>query len=127
MRKLYKQVFVRKIMKLTLRKKPVKAIVIAGFPGYGLVGTIATKFLIEHLDCERIGSIESDRFLPLAAIHKKHLIGPVEIFYNKKYNLIILQTLSQVGNLEWQISDLLVNMIKNIKAKELIVLEGTQG
>ena len=114
-------------MKLTLTKKPTKSTIIVGFPGFGLIGTIATKFLIEHLDCERIGCIESDKFLPLAAIHKEHLIGPLEIFYNKKYNLVILQTLSQVGKMEWQISDLLVKMAKDLKAKEMIILEGTQG
>ena len=61
-------------MHLNLQKRPQKPTIIVGFPGFGLVGTIATKFLLEHLDTEHIGSVESDHLLPLAAIHKSKLI-----------------------------------------------------
>jgi uncharacterized protein len=111
-------------MNLNLEKRPAGPRIIVGFPGFGLVGTIATKFLLEHLDVERIGSIESDKLLPLAAIHKSKLIGPIDVFFNKKYNLVIVQTLSEITGSEWKISEMLQDLAENLKAKEIIILEG---
>lgn len=111
-------------MHLNLKKRPVSPKIIVGFPGFGLVGTIATKFLIEHLDVETIGSIESDHLLPLAAVHKSKLIGPIEIFYNKKYNLVVVQTLSELNGTEWKIGSILQSLAEKLKAKEVIILEG---
>ena len=42
-------------MKFELKKKPKNPTIIEGFPGFGLVGTIASEFLMSHLDCEQIG------------------------------------------------------------------------
>lgn len=111
-------------MKLTLKKRPKNAKIIVGFPGYGLVGTIAIKFLIEHLDIEKIGSIESNRLLPLAAVHKSKLVGPLDIFYNKKYNLVVIQILSDLGGVEWEFSKTLLQIGKELGSKEIMVLEG---
>jgi len=41
------------LVKLT--KKIKNPIVIEGFPGFGLVGTIVTEFLLDHLKCEEVG------------------------------------------------------------------------
>ena len=111
-------------MNLNLEKRPANPKIIVGFPGFGLVGTIATKFLLEHLDTEHIGSIESDKLLPLAAIHKSKLIGPIDLFFNKKYNLVIVQTLSEINGSEWKLSEILQDLAEDLKAKEVIILEG---
>ena len=73
-------------MKYIISKKPKGAKLILGFPSLGLVSTIATKFLIDHLDVEQIGKIESEHFVPLTAIHKSKIIDPITIYYNKKYD-----------------------------------------
>ena len=44
-------------MKIILKKKPKNPTIIEGFPGFGLVGTIASEFLIDHLNTEMIGKI----------------------------------------------------------------------
>src|SRR3989344_4301716 len=111
-------------MKLHLHEKPQGVTLVLGFPGFGLVGTIATKFLLEHLDVRKIGEIESNKLLPLAAIHKDELIGPLDLFYNKKYNIVILQTLSELSGSEWQIGEVMESLAKSLKAKEVIILEG---
>ena len=36
-------------MKLILTKKPKKVTIVEGFPGFGLVATIACEFLLDHL------------------------------------------------------------------------------
>ena len=111
-------------MNIELEKRPKNPTIITGFPGFGLVGTIATKFLLEHLDTEHIGSVESDHLLPLAAIHKSKLIGPLDIFYNKKYNVVVVQTLSEINGHEWKLSEILQDLAEDLKAKEVIILEG---
>ncbi|MBS3111798.1 proteasome assembly chaperone family protein [Candidatus Woesearchaeota archaeon] len=112
-------------MDYKLTKKPKECTIIQGFPSIGLVSTIATKFLIEHLTVEKIGSIHSNKILPIAAIHKGEIIEPISIYYNKKYNLIIIQALAEVTGFEWEMAETILKMAKELKAVEIITLEGT--
>lgn len=112
-------------MRCVLKKRPNGATIIQGFPSVGLVSTIATKFLIEHLDIEEIGYIDSEKITPLAAIHKGKLIRPITIYYNKKYNLVIIQSLSEIRGIEWKLAEIILDLAKRINAKEIITLEGT--
>jgi uncharacterized protein len=107
-------------MKYKLNVKPKNPVIIEGFPGFGLVGTISTEFLIKHLDAKKIGHIRLDEVPPVVAVHDSEAIEPLGIFYAKKKNLIILHALANVQGFEWQITDLLVKMAKELKAKEII-------
>ena len=111
-------------MELRLFKKPKNVTIIEGFPGIGFVSSITTEFLIEHLEAEKICSIISEDSVPVAVIHNSKVIEPFGIFYNKKYNLVILQALTPVQKLEWRISDILLTLAKELTAKEIISLEG---
>ncbi len=110
-------------MNIELTEKPKNPIIIEGFPGFGLVGTIVTEFLIKHLNAKRIGKIWSDEFLPIAAVHESKIIEPLGIFYSKKYNIVILHALSAVKGLEWKIAKSLIELADILKAKEIISLE----
>ncbi|RJQ15672.1 proteasome assembly chaperone family protein [Candidatus Woesearchaeota archaeon] len=112
------------MMNIQLKKKPNKPIIIQGFPGFGLVGTIATEFLIEHLKPELIGEFFYDELPVTVAIHKEKLVKPMAIYYDKQYNLVILHTILNVTGYEWKIADKIVEMAKLLKAKEIICLEG---
>ena len=113
-------------MEYLLTKKPKGATIISGFPCIGLVSTISTKFLLDHLNVEPMGHIESKHIRPLTAIHKSKVIEPISIFYNKKYHLIIIQTLvAEVKGIEWELADTILKMAKELKAKEIITIEGT--
>ncbi len=105
-------------------EKPKNPIIIEGFPGFGFVSTIATEYLIKHLDAKPIGRIVSDKILPIAAVHKNEVIYPLEIFYDKKTNIIIVQAVTPVEGLEWRLADAIVNLAKEVNAKEIIGLEG---
>ena len=72
-------------MEIELKKRPKNATIIEGFPGFGLVGTITTEFLIDHLNAERIGSIWLSEMDPVVAVHGKDIIEPIGLFYSKKY------------------------------------------
>ena len=111
-------------MKFVLNKKPKNPIIIEGFPSIGLVSTITTKFLIDHLDVEEIGYIESEHLAPLTAIHKSKIVNPITFYYNKKYNLIIIQAIAEVQGFEWELASTLMDVAQAVSAKEIIVIEG---
>ncbi|MDO8740467.1 MAG: PAC2 family protein [Candidatus Woesearchaeota archaeon] len=114
-------------MEVKLSKKPKNPIIIEGFPGFGLVGTIATEFLIEHLKCEQIGKYYFDDLPATIAIHEGKVVDPIGIFYNKKYNIAIIHSISAVAGMEWKAADLIIEIAKQLTAKELICLEGVGG
>ena len=114
-------------MKINLKKRPKGVSLITGFPGVGLVGTIVTKFLIDKLDVEKIGNIHSHSLAPVVAIHKNQIIEPMGIFYNKKHNLVILQALTGVNGMEWEISHVVSKLAKEVGAKEIINIESMLG
>jgi uncharacterized protein len=111
-------------MRLILKKKPKNVTIIEGFPGFGLIGTIATEFLLEHLDTEKIGIIEMDEIPAMIAIHQNKVIEPISIHYNKKYNLILIHAINIGKNLGWKLADMIVQLAKELAAKEIISLEG---
>jgi len=111
-------------MDIELKKRPSNPTIIIGFPSIGLVGTIVTKFLIDHLETEVIGCLYSDNITPLVAIHKGKVVDPITIYYNKKYNVIIIQALMDVSGNEMEIAKNIVDLNKQLEAKEVIVIEG---
>jgi len=41
----------------------------------------------------------------MIAIHNNNMIKPLEIYYDKKSNIIILNALMNVNGIEWDIAD----------------------
>jgi predicted ATP-grasp superfamily ATP-dependent carboligase len=112
-------------MKIELDEKPKPgAIIIEGFPGFGFVSTIATEYIIKHIKAKPIGRITSSKLSPLVAIHKSEIIEPLQILYCQEKNIIIVQAVVPVQGIEWDIADTLIELAKEIKAKEIIGLEG---
>lgn len=111
------------MMKYTLKKKPKNVTIIQGFPSLGLVSTITIKFLIDHLDVEELGYIESEGLVPLMAVHKSQIVNPITLYYNKKFNIVLLQSITEVNGLEWELAKTIVAIAKELKAKEVIVVE----
>ncbi len=111
-------------MKVILDKKPKNPIIIEGFPGFGLVGTIVTEFLIRHLNAKEIGRIRVKEVPPVIAVHEGKPIEPLGIFYDSKHNIIILHALTSVAGIEWGVADMVTELAKDLKAKEVISIEG---
>jgi len=111
-------------VKIELMQKPKNATIIEGFPGFGLVSTIATEFLVKHLNAKRIGQITSKDILPMAAIHNSEVLYPLGIYYDGKHNIVIVHALSGIKNQEWDVANVLLDLSKQINAKEIISLEG---
>lgn len=90
---------------------PVKLknpVLIEGFPGAGMIGTVAAMHAVKELDMELVGYIDSDKFPPLATIHEGRPLPPARIYQSKKHNLIVLLSefvipLSAVGEVTSEI------------------------
>ncbi len=111
-------------MEIELQKRPRSPILIEGFPGFGLVGTITTEFLIDHLKAKKIGRIYSDQISPMVAVHDEKVVDPLGIFYDQKSNIMILHALIGVNGLEWKIAEALDKLCKDLKVSEIISIEG---
>ena len=111
-------------MQIKLTKKPKDCILIEGFPGFGLVGTIANEFLLEHLKFEQIGKINFDDMPATVAIHEGKIVEPLGIFHNSKYNLVLLHSITASTGMEWKLSNMVIELSKQLNIKEIICLEG---
>jgi len=111
-------------MDIVLNEKPKSPIILDGFPGFGLVGTIATEFLLEYLKTRYIGHIWAEDLQPMVAVHQGKVVHPLGLFYNEKNNLLILHAVTASQGLEWKIGNAVHDIAKQLKAKEIISLEG---
>ena len=107
-------------MEIKLKKKPKNPVIIEGFPGFGLIGTIASEFLIEHLKTEQIGKIVFNEMPAMVAIHENKVVEPLGIFYNQKYNLVIVHAITASKGFEWEIAENIAKMAQELNAKEII-------
>ena len=111
-------------MKINLKTIPKNPIVIEGFPGFGLVGTIVTDYLVRHTDAKLIGEFIYSDLPAVIAIHETKMERPMAIFYSKKYNLVVLHTKLVTKGKEWRIAEAIIEMARKMKAKEFISIEG---
>ncbi|MFW6378709.1 MAG: proteasome assembly chaperone family protein [Nanoarchaeota archaeon] len=111
-------------MEVKLTKKPKQATLIEGFPGFGLIGTIVTEHLMGNLKCEKIGEFMYDELPATIAIHKGKIIHPMSIYYNEKYNVIILHAILDIKGKEWMVADAVKQIVDELDVKEVISIEG---
>jgi uncharacterized protein len=110
---------------VSFKKKPKKGCtIVEGFPGFGLIGTICTEYLIKHMNTEKIGTFWFEDMPAAVAIHDGNLVPPIEFHYNAENNIIILHALSAPIGVEWKISEIVRKLAKDFNAKEIISLEG---
>lgn len=114
-------------LQIILNKRPKNTTIIHGFPGVGLVGSIATEFLLQHLKVEQIGKINIEEMPAMVAIHESKMVDPFGIFYNSKYNLVIIHAVAPTAGLEWKIANFITEIADKLQAKEIISLEGVAG
>lgn len=104
-----------------IRKNPT---VIEGFPGFGLIGSIVTEYLIQHLACEKLDNHYFDDLPANIAIHEGKLVEPIGIYYNERFNIVIIHSISAATGVEWKAADFVLDICKKVKARELISIEG---
>jgi hypothetical protein len=123
-----KETFIKEIAKVELNNP----ILIEGFPGLGLVGKIATRFLIKQLKAERFAYLYSPHFPYVVIVNKK---GSVRLYSGKFYSwksnngrndLILFTGDSQAQTIEgqYEISDRLLDFAEGRNVKTIITIGG---
>ncbi len=111
-------------MELQLSAKIQNPRIILGFPGFGLVGSIATEFLIEHLTTEKVGRILVPEMPAMVTVHQKKVVDGISLYHNKGNNLLLVHGISSLRGLEWEAAKEIEKLAAQVKAKEIISLEG---
>jgi uncharacterized protein len=111
-------------MKIQLVEHPQKPLLIHGFPGVGMIGPIVTEYIIEHLQARYIGQILYEQTQPIIAIHKGKPIQPIGIYYSEQYNIVVVNITTPLAQAEWFIAHALLELAKQLRAWEIISVEG---
>jgi len=74
-----------------VEKKPISsgATMLHGLPDVGLVGLIATSYLISELNLEEIAYMDSDLLPPVVVLHEGLPHAPLRIYGNKNFIAVI--------------------------------------
>lgn len=100
-------------------------IIVEGFPGIGLVGNIASQHLIDELDMEYIGSMESKYFPPIAVLFNGIINMPVRIYESKEYNIItVISDIPIHPTISYEVSKVLMDWAQSINVKEIVSIAG---
>lgn len=100
-------------------------IVIEGFQGTGLVGTLAAQYLAKKLNMKQIGRIESEDLPPIALMSDGEIKFPIRIFASKEHNMIMFESeLPITPKLTFKVADAIARWTKKQGAKRVICMEG---
>lgn len=107
------------------KKKLNSPILIAGFPGPGLVGSISTSYIINKLHMNQIACVESEFIVPGVIYTEGKLRHPFRLYSNKEGNICVLvcEAPIMVEGM-YSVLDTFVKWALNNKVNEVMVLDG---
>jgi len=110
---------------ITAKPKVKSPVLVEGFPGLGLVGTISASYLIEKLKMEPLGYITGEQFPPLAAVHNHRPLYPARMYYSNRHNLIVFiaEFVIPIGAVG-ELSEKIYQFARKAKVKKIISLGG---
>jgi uncharacterized protein len=97
--------------------------VIMGFPGSGLVGSIALQYMVDQLEFEQIGSMTSKYFPPLAMMSKGVINAPVRL-YEKDNIAAVVGDIPIHPMICYEISNGLMDWLSPFKIREVVTIAG---
>ena len=106
---------------------PANGAVLMGFPGSGLVGTIALQYMVDQLEFELIGSMTSRYFPPLAMMNKGLINDPVRIYAKDISGMNIAAVVADIPiapPICYEISSALIGWLEPFKPKEVLTIAG---
>ncbi|MEM0372779.1 MAG: proteasome assembly chaperone family protein [archaeon] len=100
-------------------------VLVEGFPGIGLVGTIAAGYLVEKRKMTPVGHFYSDAFPPMTSIHNGRPYFPARIYQDPKANFCVLMAEFVVpSNAVHAISSEILRFIKENGIRQVVSLAG---
>jgi uncharacterized protein len=102
-----------------------KSILIAGFPGPGLVGSISTSYIIEKLNMHQIACVESEYISPGVIYVDGKLRHPFRLYANEEGNVcvIVCEAPIMINGIHSVLNTVMDWAIKNA-IQEVLVLDG---
>jgi uncharacterized protein len=97
--------------------------VLMGFPGSGLVGSIALQYMVDQLEFELIGTMTSKFFPPLAMMNKGVINDPVRI-YAKNDIAAIVADIPIHPMICYEVSNGIMDWLSPFKPKEVVTIAG---
>jgi len=103
--------------------KSEKPIVLVGLPDVGLVGIISVMHLINTLEMQEVGYIESDLMPPIIIVHDNKIFEPIRIY--AKDNLLLLTSEVPIPSaLVKPLTRSIIEWAKQKKPKLIVTLGG---
>ena len=117
---------VKPLAKVVQRKKKLNfPILVAGFPGAGLVGSISTSYIINKLHMNQIACVESEFIVPGVIYAEGKLRHPFRLYSNDEGNVCVLVCEAPImAHGMYSVLDTVVKWALNNNVKEVLVLDG---
>ena len=106
---------------------PENGAVLLGFPGSGLVGTIALQYMVDQLEFDLVGSMTSRYFPPLAMMNKGLINDPVRVYAKEVGGMPIAAVVADIPiapPICFEIASALINWLEPFKPKEVLTIAG---
>lgn len=97
--------------------------ILIGFPGSGLVGSIALSYMVEKLGFESIGTMTSKYFPPMAMMSEGVIAVPVRIYEKEKF-VAILADIPIHPQICYEVSNAILDWLAPFKVSEVVTLAG---
>ena len=97
--------------------------VLIGFPGSGLVGSIALQYLVEQMEFEQIGSITSKYFPPVALMTRGVVNAPVRL-YDKDHLTAIVSDVPIHPMICYEVANGIMNWLTQFDIREIVTIAG---
>lgn len=117
----------KKDLNIISKPIPENGAVLMGFPGSGLVGTIALQYMVDQLEFEQIGSMNSRYFPPLAMMNKGLINDPVRVYAKKTeaYTLsAIVADIPIAPPICYEIASAIMEWLAPFRPKEVLTIAG---
>lgn len=114
-------------LKIFSKPLPLNGAVLMGFPGSGLVGTIALQYMVDQMEFEQVGSMTSKFFPPLAMMNRGIINDPVRLYSknNDKFNITaIVADIPISPMICYEISNGILDWLAPFRPKEILTIAG---
>ena len=97
--------------------------VLMGFPGSGLVGSIALQYMVDQLEFDLIGSMTSKFFPPLAMMSKGVINVPVRIYEKEKISVVVAD-IPIHPMICYEVANGILDWLAPFKIREVVTIAG---
>src|SRR5690606_19840398 len=97
--------------------------VFTGFPGSGLVGSIALSYMVDQLQFDQVGSVTSKYFPPLVMMTKGIVNAPMRI-YEKENIALVIADIPIHPMICYEVANGLIDWLSQFDVKEIVTLAG---